>query len=377
MIQLCRKLKQRIFIPAEFLLLSKQSFSQNTHTHQVFVSTSDDIYTNLALEEWFYEKADLNKKSILLMWQNKPAVVIGRHQNPWLECNVPKLRESGIKLARRISGGGCVYHDLGNLNCSFLKTYKLYNRRRNLDLVVEAITRQWDVDLQVNAREDIVLDGLYKVSGTASKLGKNNTFHHFTLLHDVNAENLEMTLDSPMKLGVHSKATDSKRSHVKNLSECDLSIDFMSLVEVIGHQYFKAAGTQGEIEWIDPGDEASFPGVTQIRQASEDWEWIFGRTPKFTLDRKFTSNKLKAELSVIFNFDKGRIISSEIICHCSVPDISEFTAWLQKGFTGQRLHREDLDKVLQVPNVSQFDFDQVTLMQWIVHCCSQTLCTGV
>ena len=165
MVHLCQKLRlSRAFLSAEISRFHKRSFSQkSSKRHQVYVSTSDDIYTNLALEEWLYEKEDFNQKSILLMWQNKPAVVIGRHQNPWLECNVPKLREHGIDLARRISGGGCVYHDLGNLNCSFLKTKKQYNRRQNLDLVVEAVTNQWGVDLQVNTREDIVLDGLYKV----------------------------------------------------------------------------------------------------------------------------------------------------------------------------------------------------------------------
>ena len=262
MVHLCQKLRLgRAFLSAEICRFHKRSFSQKSSKgHQVYVSTSDNIYTNLALEEWLYENEDFNQKSILLMWQNKPAVVIGRHQNPWLECNVPKLREHGIDLARRISGGGCVYHDLGNLNCSFLKTKKQYNRRQNLDLVVEAVTSRWGVDLQVNTREDIVLDGLYKVqsqiqvyiytcinymlfqsskskisfipilalrertltqmliwrnvnsakfefnfiflkiSGTASKLGKNNTFHHFTLLHDVNEENLEMALESPMRV---------------------------------------------------------------------------------------------------------------------------------------------------------------------------------
>lgn len=168
MIPLCIRLCfRRILTSKEIFLLCNHRYSQSLNSnpsHQVFVSTSDDIYTNLALEEWLYEKENLTDKSILLMWQNKPSVVIGRHQNPWLECNVPRLRDCGIDLARRISGGGCVYHDLGNLNCSFLKAKPLYNRRQNLDLVVRAITSRWDVDLQVNVREDIVLEGLYKVN---------------------------------------------------------------------------------------------------------------------------------------------------------------------------------------------------------------------
>ncbi|XP_055997503.1 lipoyltransferase 1, mitochondrial-like isoform X2 [Ostrea edulis] len=218
---------------------------------------------------------------------------------------------------------------------------------------------------------------LMAVSGTAAKLGRNNTFHHFTLLHDVNVENLEMTLDSPMKMGIHSKATDSKRSTIKNLSECDFTIDFMSLVEVIGHEFYKAAGVQGEIEWIDPGDETLFPGVTEIRKSAEEWQWIFGRTPKFTTKRKFTSKKHKIELSVIFNFEKGRIQSSEIICDSNVPHVMEFTVRLQNDLTGRRLHREDLNPVLQASDLSPLDCKQEEVKQWIVDCCVGALCTGV
>ncbi|XP_022318020.2 lipoyl amidotransferase LIPT1, mitochondrial-like isoform X2 [Crassostrea virginica] len=377
MVHLCRQLRlSRAFLSAEICRFHKRSFSQkSSKRHQVYVSTSDDIYTNLALEEWLYEKEDFNQKSILLMWQNKPAVVIGRHQNPWLECSVPKLREHGIDLARRISGGGCVYHDLGNLNCSFLKTKKQYNRRQNLDLVVEAVTNRWGVDLQVNTREDIVLDGLYKISGTASKLGKNNTFHHFTLLHDVNEENLEMALESPMRIGVESKATDSKRSRIKNLSECDITIDFISLVEVIGQQFYKEAG--GEITWIDPGDETLFPGVTEINKASKDWEWVFGKTPKFSIKRTFTSGELRTELSVSCHFEKGRIKTAEIMCDYRTPCVEEFTDRLQRELTGRRLHREDLHQTLNDYDLSQFDQKHSAVISWIIQSCVQALGTGV
>ena len=134
-----------------------------THRHKVIVSESQDIYTNLALEEWIYETEDLTNQSILLMWRNRPAVVIGRHQNPWLECDVNEILRNSVDLARRKSGGGAVYHDLGNLNLSFLMKKDIYNRKKNLELVVEAITQQWSIDLGINHRDDILLEGLYKV----------------------------------------------------------------------------------------------------------------------------------------------------------------------------------------------------------------------
>ena len=135
----------------------------NTPCHKILVSSSTDIFENLALEDWLYEKADLEHESVLLLWRNSSAIVIGRHQNPWVECNIPECIKQGVDIARRKSGGGTVYHDEGNLNCSFIKRRELYNRKENLEFVIGALKSRWNVDLSLNSREDIVLDGQYKV----------------------------------------------------------------------------------------------------------------------------------------------------------------------------------------------------------------------
>ena len=112
--------------------------------------------------------------------------MIGRHQNPWIESNVPFLRENRINLARRNSGGGTVFHDLGNLNCTFFTRRSKYDRRRNLNIICNAIAQVTELDVAVNEREDIVLGGQHKISGTAAKLGKDSAYHHCTVLVDVN-----------------------------------------------------------------------------------------------------------------------------------------------------------------------------------------------
>ena len=89
--------------------------------------------------------------------------MIGRHQNPWTEADVPFLRENAIELARRNSGGGTVYHDLGNINCTFFTQRSDYHRRHNLDIICGAIRRMTDLNVSVNKREDIVLDEEHKV----------------------------------------------------------------------------------------------------------------------------------------------------------------------------------------------------------------------
>lgn len=103
----------------------------------IYVSKITDIFTNLALEDWLYNNLDFTNKEVLMLWQNTPCVVIGRHQNPWIECNFTMLPYigGGTKLARRNSGGGTVYHDLGNLNLTFFSSRKAYSRKRNLELI--------------------------------------------------------------------------------------------------------------------------------------------------------------------------------------------------------------------------------------------------
>ena len=183
----------------------------------VYKSSSSNIYKNLALEDWFYQKYNFEKSQILLFYRNDPCVVIGRHQNPWTEANVPFLRNNGILLARRNSGGGTVFHDRGNINLSFLTSKADYNRSKNLNLICDALRDALDVDVSVNKRDDIVLDGEKKISGTAAKIGRNTAYHHCTLLVNVDTTNLHRALNNPVAEAIETNATKSIRSPVENL----------------------------------------------------------------------------------------------------------------------------------------------------------------
>lgn len=124
----------------------------------VFISQSYDIFTNLALEDWLYRHFDFSRHHVLLLWANDPCVVIGRHQNPFTEANVSKLMDKGITLARRNSGGGAVYHDRGNLNCTFFTPRERYNRKYNLNILTRALFREWAIKTEINKRDDIVIN---------------------------------------------------------------------------------------------------------------------------------------------------------------------------------------------------------------------------
>ena len=102
-------------------------------------------------------------KGILLLWRNYPCVVIGRHQNVWNEVNVEAAKIRNIAVARRKSGGGSVFHDMGNMNISFMTHRKQYDRKSNLQLVASVLRHAWNLDVTVTDRDDMILDGKYKV----------------------------------------------------------------------------------------------------------------------------------------------------------------------------------------------------------------------
>lgn len=125
----------------------------------VFISQSYDVFTNLALEDWIYRNYDFTNHHVLMLWANDPCVVIGRHQNPFMEANVSNLVNKGVGMARRNSGGGAVFHDRGNLNCTFFTNRDRYNRNYNLNILTRALFREFAVTTEISDRDDITLLG--------------------------------------------------------------------------------------------------------------------------------------------------------------------------------------------------------------------------
>ena len=127
----------------------------------VYVSTCQNIFYNLALEDWIYKNVKFDHRVLMMLWRNKPCVVIGRHQNPWAECHLGLSEQQGVDVARRNSGGGTVYHDMGNINITFFTSRNKYNRKENLELVARTMN-EFGLNLEVNDRDDLVNRG-YKV----------------------------------------------------------------------------------------------------------------------------------------------------------------------------------------------------------------------
>ncbi|XP_014789561.1 lipoyltransferase 1, mitochondrial isoform X1 [Octopus bimaculoides] len=296
--------------------------------HEVIVSQSTCIFENLSLEEWLFENTDLENTSYLLIWRNTETVVIGRHQNAWIEANVPLLEQKGVSIARRNSGGGTVYHDLGNINFCFLTSRERYDRKWNLNLVTEAVNDQWMLNLSVNARDNIMWNDMFKVSGTAARLKSKRAYHHFTLLLDVNLNNLQSFLQSPL-LGASSRATASIPSSVINLVDVEPQLTYDNVIQCVAQRFlsFNQNSQPTSIEFLDlKKDRSRFPGLDKILENRLDWKWIFGKTPTFTLDRHFITHCYQSRETCL------RI-------HCKIQDGCINTLDIQLSPLDQKLDR--------------------------------------
>lgn len=202
-----------------------------------YLGREHDPHRNLALEEYLTATVP-EETCILYLWQNAHTVVIGRNQNAWQECRTALLQQEGGVLARRLSGGGAVYHDLGNLNFTFSLRAEDYDLRRQQTVLLEAC-RSLGVEAELSGRNDILADGR-KFSGNSFYSHAGRAFHNGTLLLNVDMENLGRYLN-PSQVKLESKGVASVRSRVVNLTQLvpSLTKDDMeqALVRAFGRVY--------------------------------------------------------------------------------------------------------------------------------------------
>lgn len=195
--------------------------------------------SNLALEEYLLRHVE-KEECILYLWQNQKTVVIGKNQNCWKECKVEELQKDGGTLVRRSSGGGAVFHDLGNLNFTFLVRKNNYDLNKQLDVILKSV-QKFGIDAKRSGRNDITVDDR-KFSGNAFYTSGDCCYHHGTILLDVDMKNLSKYLTvSTEKL--QSKGVSSVKSRVVNLKELNSEItkELMceKLIQAFGEVYDK------------------------------------------------------------------------------------------------------------------------------------------
>ncbi len=239
---------------------------------RVFLSPFQNPFLNLALEDHFLRGgADL---PVLFLYVNRPCVVLGRFQNPWLETQLPYLVENDIWLVRRQSGGGCVFHDEGNLNFCFITPDAMIDRRKHAEVLKEAFAKA-DINLEISPRHDLWLDGR-KISGSAFKQTKFGSFHHGTFLVSSDLDKLEESLKHTIVPSA-TKSIASVRSKVITLQEKFPGTEISDVIEIICH-HLKTVPFSLE------GTLLSEPQLQESFQHLRSWEWLFGETPHFEMD---------------------------------------------------------------------------------------------
>ncbi len=263
---------------------------------------NNDPYYCLAAEEYFLKNF---YEDFFILWQSRNTVVVGKHQNALAEINYPFVIRNNITVARRISGGGTVFHDTGNVNFTFIKnvsspaeiSFKLFTQP-----ITEALT-SLGVCVTASGRSDLMVSGK-KISGNAEHIYKNRVLHHGTLLFNANLGTLGQAIKvDPEKY--HGKAVQSNRSEVTNILpflKSNRKIDeFISyLID------FQLRESGNSIYELNSEDNHSVRELAEKKFST--WEWNFGYSPKYIFKNEFLfeGKKLKVELQV----EKSRIAGS-------------------------------------------------------------------
>ena len=266
---------------------------------EFFKSESNNPYFNLAMEEYCLKNFD---KEMFIIWQNEPTIVIGRNQNTLAEVYIEKAKEENVNIVRRETGGGAVYHDLGNINFSFIVNLD-YEKTYSYDYFLQPIVnvlKSYDIDVNLSGRNDLQI-GNKKVSGNAQTIYKNRILHHGTLLFDSDLTVMSAFLN-PSKAKLKSKGVNSVLARVGNISEFlktpKTKDDFISDIkqEILKDKNICSCVLKpNELEEV----------IKLQKTKYETWDWNFGKSPKANYKNQ---NKLSfGELTVNLLIENGKI----------------------------------------------------------------------
>lgn len=265
-------------------------------------NNSFDPCFNLALEQYVFDSMPRDREYFWL-WQNRGAIVVGKHQNTMEEINLPYTRENGIQVVRRLSGGGAVYHDMGNVNFTFIADtgdIEKLNLRKFCEPVVETL-KKIGVKAEANGRNDITIEGR-KFSGNSQYVKNGRILHHGTLMFDSNLSVVERALNvSEDKY--ESKGFRSVKSRVTNIRPyLEIPLDMEGFKRILRENM-----VSGEAVAIYHLTGTDLGAVNQIRRERyETWEWTFGESPEFAA-RKTRRIDGVGKLEVFMRVEKGRI----------------------------------------------------------------------
>lgn len=266
-----------------------------------------DPWFNLAAEEYFLKNCS---EDIAMIWQCSPSVIIGKHQNAMAEVNFNWTSQNEVPIIRRLTGGGTVYHDLGNINFSLIRTEdrkdKMIDFKSFTNPIVDFLG-QLGLEATFNGKNNLFI-GNKKISGNAANVHRNRVVHHGTLLFNSNLSNLDESI-RPTTKNINDKAVKSVRSVVTNIRE-HFSDDFNS--ESFKSEFEKYILNHLSINDIQNISEADKNQIKRLAtEKYKTWDWTFGYSPTYTFESTLYSDSdtIKIEIKVA----KGLIDSIQII----------------------------------------------------------------
>lgn len=269
------------------------------------INSNTDPYFNLASEEYLLKNFT---EDCFMLWRNKNAIIVGKHQNTLSEINIERVEEKKITVARRISGGGAVFHDLGNLNFTFIfngEDGKLVDFKKFTQPILDAL-QELGIDAEYGGRNDLVVEGK-KFSGNAEHVWRRRTLHHGTILFSSEISDLSGALKvNPLKFS--DKAVKSVRSRVTNIQDyTDRKMDVLEFRDWLFTNIMDRFNDAVTYEF----SESDIMEINKLREEKFlKWDWNYGYSPKYNFAKQIKT--AGGTIEVQMNVEKGIIVEMNI-----------------------------------------------------------------
>jgi len=309
---------------------------------RILKSAVTNPWFNLATEDWIFQALGAEQEApdthTLFLWRNSETVVIGRSQNPWVECKTDKMAADDVFLARRQSGGGAVFHDLGNTNFTFLSPKHAYDQTANFTIIINAL-KKLGIDATLSGRNDMQV-GDRKISGSAFKHAADRSFHHGTLLVNANMQKLGDYLN-PHPLKLKAKGIKSVRARVANLVEFNDAINHETLSDAIIEAFCEYYRETAPVEQLDEASLAKQPTLNAYYQQMADWDWRFGKTPEFShhIETRFDWGMIDVHMDV------KQAVIAEVVIFSDALNV-ELIDLLKETLTGVKYNKHEIKNAL-------------------------------
>lgn len=313
---------------------------------RILKSAVTNPWFNLATEDWIFNTLDADSHTLFL-WRNSETVVIGRSQNPWVECKIDKMQADDVFLARRQSGGGAVFHDLGNTNFTFLSPKEDYDQKANFTIIINAL-KKLGIEAELSGRNDMQV-GDKKISGSAFKHAADRSFHHGTLLVNADMQKLGDYLN-PHPLKLKAKGIKSVRARVANLVEFNEDINHETLSAAIIEAFCEYYGDTAPVEALDEASLAKQPALDKYYQQMADWDWRFGKTPQFShhIETRFDWGLIDLHMDV------KQAVITEVVIFSDALNVELIEA-LKASLTGVKYNKHEVQTNLHKLSEAQSD----------------------